>query len=169
MFKNWDLFLESQKLIADAGTPFDEAITRLTELFASGIKDLPVRIMMKSVRSMKEKIKIRHHFDQLYEVLSREFEIYLITSSPLEAVRPLSEKFHFNKVYALELEVVGGRYTGRHGGPMTIGRKKRIVEKEILPDSDFSFRVGDSYEDMFMYEKTNLRFMLGDSPIFSVL
>jgi phosphoserine phosphatase len=165
-FKNWNTFIKIQALVKSRSISFDSGISRLSKLFANGIKDLDVSTMNESVQALERKIRIRNSFSGLYKYLKNwDFKIYLLTSSPLEATRPLTKIFPFDAVFSLEFEIIGEKYTGRHKGAMTAKRKKRIVDEEILPGAVFSFGVGNEYEDTYVFQNANVCFLFTNNSL----
>ena len=168
-FKNWEHFEKSQKLLRDGYTSFHDAISKLTDLLAVGIKGLDTSSMKIAISALEKRIIVRDGFGRLYRHLrDRNYTICLLTSSPHEATVPLTKQFPFDKVFSLQLRVAGMIYTGRHEGPMTSEKKKLIVDREIVPNNDFVFGVGNSYEDMLSFQSLDARFMFDNISVSSV-
>lgn len=165
-FKNWQEFGRAQRLLIDGQTSFNDAIIKLSDLFAAGVKGLDTSSMNTAIDALRKKIIARCGFSRLYHYLrNRKYVLCLLTASPNEATVPLVTELPFDMVFSLQLEIIDGIYTGRHYGAMTANRKIDILNETIFPNCDFAFGVGNTYEDMFIFQKLSLRFIFQNTSV----
>jgi len=155
---SWITFWERQSLFKRGS--YDNAIKLLSQAFAKGVKGLSTRNMERALDTLESEIKIRPSFEDFHRwLVKKRFSIHLITSSPVEACRPLLQRFRFKSAFGLVLEKKGPSYTGRAVRPMTVVAKRQIV-KALMRSAGFSIAVGDNANEMAAFEGAAYRFVL---------
>lgn len=155
---SWITFWEKQSLFKRGS--YDYAIRLLSQAFAKGVKGLSTRKMERALGVLEREVRIRPSFEDFHgRLVKKGFSIHLITSSPVEACRPLLQRFRFESAFGLVLEKKGLSYTGKVVRSMTVAEKRQIV-KALLRSASFSIGVGDNANEMAAFEETSYRFLL---------
>ncbi|MEM4728469.1 MAG: HAD-IB family hydrolase [Thermoplasmata archaeon] len=91
-----------------------------------------------------------------------------LSGSPVETVLPMARRLGMEAAFGTELEVGGGRYTGRVLRNMILGETKRPVYEQIVEldgiDEANSFGFGDTEEDISFLERVGWPVALNPAP-----
>jgi HAD superfamily hydrolase (TIGR01490 family) len=94
--------------------------------------------------------------------------IAILSTSPSYIARPVAERLRMDDVLSTQLEVEGGRFTGRVVGPACFGRGKvhwaELLGNKRSLDLDKSWFYTDSYTDLPMLERVGHRVIVNPDP-----
>jgi phosphoserine phosphatase len=133
----------------------------LSRIYANALKGVPVCEVQNVLPEVVKRIKLREEAPEVIQWFKDNgFILVLMSASPIEVVRVMASKLHFDEAYGLKLETKDGIYTGKF---FTVTSKyKRNIIKKKLKKYWFSVGVGDNWCDMEAYQNLDIRFLMDD-------
>lgn len=158
----WNAIARLKRELDSNKNDYSKIITEMSKQFALGLKDRPHTLVQRYGNEFAKRVKIR---EGVAEVLSwfrsNNFEIVLLTASPKEVADPIASLVGIKYVYALQVEVLRGKYTGICRSIMnTQGKRETLKKLVIIHNRPFIIGIGDTISDMNAYEDANLKFLM---------
>ena len=140
---------------------YERLVQNLSRIYANALKGVPVCEVQNVLSEVVKRIKFREEAPEVIQWFKDNgFILVLISASPIEVVRVMASKLHFDEAYGLKLETKDGIYTGKF---FTVTSKyKRNIIKRKLKEHRFSVGVGDNWYDMEAYQELDIRFLIDD-------
>ena len=93
--------------------------------------------------------------DKIKEHLKNRDEVYIISNVALPLVEKIANNLGIKNIYATELEIDNGHYTGRIKGNIMYGENKAKAAKNILSSNAYSMHsycYADHYSDLPLFD-----------------
>jgi len=159
--EDWWLTLEVIGKYRRNEISYERLVQNLSRIYANALKGVPVCEVQNVLPEVVKRIKLREEAPEVIQWFKDNgFILVLMSASPIEVVRVMASKLHFDEAYGLKLETKDGIYTGKF---FTVTSKyKRKVIKRKLKEHRFSVGVGDNWCDMEAYQDLDIRFLMDD-------
>ena len=159
--EDWWLTLEVIGKYRRNEISYERLIQNLSRIYANALKGVPVCEVQNVLSEVVKRIKLREEVPEVIQWFKDNgFILVLMSASPIEVVRVIASKLHFDEAYGLKLETIDGVYAGKF---FTVTSKyKRNLIKRKLKEHRFSVGVGDNLCDMEAYQDLDIRFLIND-------
>jgi len=159
--EDWWLTLEVIGKYRRNEISYERLVQNLSRIYANALKGVPVCEVQNVLSEVVKRIKLREEVPEVIQWFKDNgFILVLISASPIEVVRVIASKLHFDEAYGLKLKTKDGVYTGKF---FTVTSKyKRNVIKRKLKEHRFSVGIGDNWYDMEAYQDLDIRFLIDD-------
>jgi len=159
--EDWRLTLEVIGKYRRNEISYERLVLNLSRIYANALKGVPVCEVQNVLPEVVKRIKLREEAPEVIQWFKDNgFILVLMSASPIEVVRVIASKLHFDEAYGLKLETKDGVYVAKF---LTVTSKyKRSVIKKKLKKYRFSVGVGDNWCDMEAYQDLDIRFLMDD-------
>lgn len=162
-----DEFTQLTQVYQNLKLSYDEFVERSGKIYAAslnGKEHSEIKQLAENfVENEKEQVFL-HTYD-LFRYVNQQASVMLISGAPEEVLSVYLKKYNLQEIYALNLDVEGGKYTGAVKENYGLLNNKKSAVRVLRKKYDIILSAGDTSSDLPLLESSTYRIIVNHEKL----